>query len=131
MTAVPAHVPEDLVRDFDYLDTKGEPDFYRYHQQAQRDADVFWTPRNGGHWVVTRFADMHTIISDNRRYSSECSSLPRSPTRLLLLESDQPAHTHYRRIFMPFFTPGNVQRLEDRIREFTMTLIEELRPRGE
>ena len=130
MSGVPAHVPTELVRDFDYLDTGGEPDFYRFHERAQRDADVFWTTRNGGHWVVTRYAAMHAIISDNRRFSSSCSSLPRSPTQLLLLESDPPIHTDYRRIFMPFFTPGNVQRLEHRVRELTVSLIQDLRPRG-
>jgi cytochrome P450 len=128
--AVPAHVPDHLVRDFDYLNTGGEPDFYVAHKRAQDDADVFWTPRHGGHWVVTRYADMHEIIGDARRFSSSCSSLPRSPTRLLLLESDPPIHTDYRRIFLPFLTPGAVGRLEQRVREVTVSLIEGFRGDG-
>jgi len=130
MSTVPAHVPAHLVRDFDYLDTRGEPDFYAFYKRTQDDADLFWTPRNGGHWVVTRYSDMYEIISDSRRFSSSCSSLPKSPTRLLLLESDPPIHADYRKIFLPFLTPRAVERLRHRVREVTASLIEGFRGDG-
>ncbi|MET0984592.1 MAG: cytochrome P450 [Steroidobacteraceae bacterium] len=129
--SIPAHVPPSVVRDFDYLDTRGETDFFVSHRKAQQDADIFYTPRNGGHWVVTRYADMHEIIGNHTQFSSYYSSLPKSPVNILLLESDEPLHGEYRKLMMPFFTPKYVGDLEQRAVDLTAALIDGFYADGE
>ncbi|MHA0319745.1 hypothetical protein ACXY7D_16095 [Sphingomonas melonis] len=60
----PPHVPEDLVVDYDYRHPAGMDngeDVYTALSRLQRGPDIVWTPRNGGHWIVTRAEDIKFI----------------------------------------------------------------------
>ena len=56
--SVPAHIPAELVRDYNYLDLQGETDVYEHFRKLHAGPDIFYTPHHGGHWVVTRYEDM-------------------------------------------------------------------------
>jgi cytochrome P450 len=94
---------------------------------------IFFTPRNGGHWVVTRAADTvemyrnYEVFSNNPIYNYQKGS---NPTRHLPLYYDPPEHTEARRIFAPLFVPGAVNRMEPVIRELSIELIEGVLGRG-
>ena len=53
----PAHVPAELVFDFDVHDPPGAADDYHAALKQLHTLgvpDIFWTRRKGGHWVATR-----------------------------------------------------------------------------
>lgn len=131
----PAHIPADLIYDFDMYDIPGAADdvqlAYRAVQQAA--PDIFWTPRNGGHWVATRAEDILVMQRDFARFSHRRIVLPRMPDgtpRQIPLEVDPPEHAHYRRPLMQALLPSIVGALEDKVRSVAVDAIERLRPDG-
>ncbi|HSV45800.1 MAG TPA: cytochrome P450, partial [Ramlibacter sp.] len=55
--SIPAHVPASLVHDFDLYNVPVDDGDYHAALKRLHEAgvpDIFWTPRNGGHWVATR-----------------------------------------------------------------------------
>lgn len=134
LAPVPAHVPPKLVVDFDFLDPPGAADdvhlaWKNLHEEAP---DIFWTPRNGGHWVATRGEDIREIQTDHRRFSQRVMTIPASAQvfRILPANADPPEHDAYRRIIMPAFLPKAIARLEDGIRAQARELVARIAPSG-
>lgn len=129
----PEHVPPSCVVDFDFADFEGaEDDVHSAWKRLHAGPDIFWTPRKGGHWVVTRANLIETVLRDPVTFSSQDIVLPRGskPIRLYPIEADPPAHQHYRALIAPWFTPKAVAALKDGVRELTVEIIEELKPGG-
>lgn len=131
----PAHVPPGLIYDFDMYDIPGAADdvqlAYRAVQQAA--PDIFWTPRNGGHWVATRAEDILAMQRDFAHFSHRRIVLPRMPEgtpRQIPLEMDPPEHPHYRRPLMQALVPRVVATLEDKVRAVAVAAIDRLVPAG-
>ena len=130
----PAHVPAELEYDFDFLAPPGALDdvqlaWKRLHQVAP---DIFWTPRNGGHWVATRGEDIREIKTNYRRFSQRVMTIPASlqTFRILPANIDPPDHEIYRRIIMPAFLPKAVERHDADIRALARELIAGIAPLG-
>jgi cytochrome P450 len=136
LAPVPAHVPQELVHDFDFFAPPGADEdvqlaWKRLHEAAP---DIFWTPRNGGHWVATRAEDILEIQTNHERFSHRVFTLPADPEQThtpLPLGVDPPEHGPYRRIIMPAFLPKVVNAVEARVRELAVELVDGLAPRGE
>jgi cytochrome P450 len=129
----PPHVPQQLVREFDFFTFPGSArDVHGAWKRLHEGPDMFWTPLNGGHWVCTRADDIETMYSDALRFSSRTESLPRGATPLPQppVEIDPPAHDGYRHIIMPEFSPRAMHGLEQRARELTISLIEGFQAAG-
>src|SRR5215469_5363305 len=100
----PPHVPADCVVDVDLYRLPGsEQDFLASWKalQATTSRGILWTPRNGGHWIVMRAADVARIYADHANFSSRITIVPREwgeqyPLRPTTL--DPPEHLKYRRI---------------------------------
>jgi len=84
---IPSHVPPHLVFDFDvYNAAAPDQDFHlaikRLHGPDV--PEVFWTPRQGGHWVLTRGDDIYKAFArcrsrpPRRSPSTRSSSIRRS-----------------------------------------------------
>jgi cytochrome P450 len=136
LAPVPAHVPANLVFDFDVYNPPGaDEDFHRAIKRLH-DPDVpevFWTPRQGGHWVLTRGEDIHAIFADYEHFSNHALTVPSStqpPVPLKPIFLDPPEHTKYRALLNPWFSPKAVAALEPKARALAIQLIEELKPRG-
>ncbi|AKT37808.1 cytochrome P450 [Chondromyces crocatus] len=134
---VPAHVPVDLVVDLDVFHPAGmEDDLHLAWRKVQVSGpDIFWTPRNGGHWVATRAEDIVVIQTDHERFSHRDVSIPTArpkgaPTALPV-ELDPPQHGAYRGLISPAFSIRAVGAMEAKIREVTVALVEAIAPRGE
>jgi cytochrome P450 len=133
---VPAHVPPELVFDFDVYNPPGaETDFHgalkRLHDENY--PDIFWSTANGGHWVAIRGEDIHKIFADYQNFSSHRLTVPESsapPVPLYPIFADPPEHTLYRSLLNPSFSPKAVAALETRARALAVKLVEELKPRG-
>ena len=95
--------------------------------------EVFWTPRQGGHWVLTRGEDIHKVFADYEHFSNHALTVPRQSTPQVPLYPiflDPPQHTTYRALLNPWFSPKAVAGLEVKARALAVRLIEELKPRG-
>lgn len=136
LAPTPAHVPSELVRDFDFYAIPGsEHDIQAAYQQVQREyPDIFWTPRNGGHWVATRAEDIVVMQKDYARFSYRNVTLPPMPEGVppqIPLELDPPVHAQYRSPLVQALTPARVRELEQRVHDIAVRTIEDLVPRGE
>lgn len=132
----PDHVPEALVVDFDFYELPGSDEDIQtsYRQFQVQGPDIFWTPRNGGHWVATRADDILVMQKDHQRFSYRHITLPPMPEvapRQIPLEIDPPQHAHYRRPLMQALQPAAVAKLEQGVHDVAVEAIERLLPLGE
>jgi cytochrome P450 len=132
----PDHVPPALVRDFDIFHPPGsETDPHSALLAVQRDApEIFWTPRNGGHWVAIQAQAIEAILLDPERFSSECILVPKKPReaqRELPIECDPPRHTVIRRPLTTALQPAAIDARQNAIRELATELIDGFADRGE
>lgn len=131
---IPSHVPRELVVDFDFMNLPGHrEDVHRAWQRAVQGApDIFWTPRNGGHWVVVRADDIEVMQRDHEHFSYQAVTIPRqTDVRLAPLEYDPPEHTALRAILSPAFGPKQMQDLQPDVRALCIELIDGFYARGE
>lgn len=144
MTAsIPDHVPESLVRDFNFYTASGmamTPNGDPHAALAQlRDLPpIFYSPENTrdnqGTWILTRIEDMRIVLQDAETYSSHraiFSSAIGETWPLVPLELDPPAHTAYRSLLNPLLSPKRVAALGDSVRNRAIELIEKFEARGE
>lgn len=131
--AKPAHVPDHHVVDFDYRDPAGiEDGAYAVLSRLQGGTDILWTPRNGGHWIVTRADDIRWVQESYQTFSHEVFNIPRGVTPVIMppLTVDPPNHARYRAVLNPAFVPSRINELRAKIRALTVELIERIKPLG-
>jgi cytochrome P450 len=131
----PDHVPPELVFDFDLFDIPGSQEDIQLAMRAYQQScpDIFWTPRNGGHWVVTRAEDIARMHQDWRHFSNDSYLIPKKPPELpkeLPLECDPPRHTALRKPLSAALMPKVIYALDDKIRALAVELVEAVRPLG-
>ena len=136
-TDIPDHVPPDLIVDYDTFSVDAPDGDFAAAMVRLRDSGVpelFWTPRNGGHWVATKGAHVRQILEDAATFSSRAMRVPKQANPavpIIPLMVDPPDHAHYRRLLSRAMTPGAVKLLADRARALSIGLIEELQPKGQ
>jgi len=133
----PPHVRPDQVLDFDFFAFDAPDGEYQAQMmQAMRTPgtpDVFWTPRNTGHWVAARADAMEQVFMNPDLFSSsqfmvikEMNADP--PLAPLML--DPPEHKKYRSLLMKAFTPSAVEGLAADARALAIDLIEGFKDKG-
>ena len=135
---VPNHIPPELVFDFDVYNRKSDPRLSENLHEGllylhRELPDIFWSPRNGGHWVVTRAEDLATVFTDTRHFTSVGGSqLPkREPdTTVIPITLDPPTHLPYRQILMRYFAPKAIKAMEGKIRLRARSLIDGVKGEG-
>ncbi|WP_280155442.1 cytochrome P450 [Piscinibacter sp. XHJ-5] len=134
---IPPHVPAALVHDFDLYNVEvvdGDYHASMKRLQATGMPDIFWTPRNGGHWVAARGEDIYEIFKDHERFSSRQLVVPRhrNPTTPLPpISLDPPEQAKYRSLFAPALSPKAVSPLGEGARALAIELIEGFHAKGE
>jgi cytochrome P450 len=130
---VPAHVPPDLVREFDHHREPVEaPDCFSPFDRlyGQR---VFWSPLHGGFWVLTRAEDISEALHRPDVFSSHPVGIPGLrgyPRKLIPEELDPPEHGKYRRPLAEPFAPKSVAQMGDEVEQVCIGLIDPLVDRG-
>ncbi len=132
----PEHVPPERVVDVDlYRMPEAERDLHRGWKQLQDSSSfgLVWTPRNGGHWIVTRGQYIARIYADHETFSSNITIVPRKwgekfPLRPTTL--DPPLHAPLRRPINAALNGKTVRFAEPRIRALAVEAIEAVRPSG-
>jgi cytochrome P450 len=137
LASVPAHVRADQVFDYDYTgDSRilSRQDMgLGLHELHQTAPDVFYSPRNGGFWMVTRLDMMSKVLSDTEHFSNRVLEIPRiySDNVMIPLNLDPPQHLPFRMVLMRHFGPAQIRAMEPGIREWANRLIDEVIDRGE
>lgn len=130
----PAGLDPSHVVDFDYLNPAGfdGSDVYAALKALHDLPDILWTPRNGGHWMVTRSEDVRWVRERHEIFSHEEFGVPRGAMNVLMppVTVDPPYHARFRAVLNPAFTPAAVRRLADHARAVAASLIDELASRG-
>jgi cytochrome P450 len=121
---IPAHVPPELVRDFDYYDLAAEPDVFRHFARLHDGPDIVYTPHHGGHWIATRYDDIERILGEPELFSSRHQTVPVTPVHVTLLEDDGALHADLRQLLQPYFSPRHVGELEKNATALTRSLID-------
>ncbi|HEU4321985.1 MAG TPA: cytochrome P450 [Roseiflexaceae bacterium] len=122
-----------------------QTDPYPIFAELRRDTPVFYSPQYGL-WVVTRYADVATVLKQTDVFSSVGSlqSNVERPASVraflaehgladapLMVESDAPVHTRMRRVINKAFTPQRINLLEPQVRAITDALIDAFVADGE
>ena len=140
--AKPAHVPDALVYDFDaYRDPAllADPS-KRIGQMAREAPPIFWTPRNGGQWVIQGYEALFNAYRDTNTFTSQFmtsaqmkammpAGSPRIP-QARPINLDPPEHTKYRAPLQKTFSPKSALALKDDIRKLANELIDAVATQG-
>jgi cytochrome P450 len=129
-SGIPEHVPAELIYDFDiYADPRVTDEVQASYAAAIVSApDIFYTLKNGGHWMVRRFEAISEIVKDPEHFSVREMQIPRvpDPPFFIPLSLDPPENVPYRQVMMPRFSAKAIKVLEPRIREWAIRIIEEV-----
>ena len=133
---VPQHVRADQVVDYDYLgdfrvDRAGDVQLglHALHEEAP---DVFYSPRNGGFWMITRLDLMSEVLRDPEHFSSRVVEIPKyhSDNVMIPLNLDPPDHLPFRMVLMRHFDPKSVRAMEPGLRDWANRLIDSVIDQG-
>lgn len=140
----PEHVPDALVYAFDY---NTDPDYCRDPHARAADLaknapPIFWTPFNGGHWMLQSYAAVNEALRDYETFSSEhfspeafnsmMAELPEeeripAPVPICI---DPPQHAKLRQPLYSTFSPKAVLAREREIRALAERLIDAIAAQG-
>jgi cytochrome P450 len=137
---VPDHVDPALVADLDiFRDDRyrsADGPHHALHSSAEEfGRGIFWSPHNGGHWLLTS----HELIFEAWRTpelfsSSAVAALPPMPDGsepwLPPLSLDAPEHMKYRMPLIRAFSPARIKAMEQDIRAFVSSLIDDFKAGG-
>jgi cytochrome P450 len=88
-----------------------------------------------GAWIVTHYADIERVYSDNELFSSkgtaEFQAIIGETFRSIPLGIDPPEHTKYRHFLMPHFSPKRLNQMQANIREVLDEMIGSFEKTGE
>lgn len=130
MTSAPetASTPE-YQTDFDIHDPNRAETVYDEYAELRQKCPVAHSSTYGGHWLLTRYEDIHNVCVNHETFSSESVNIP--PTlgqegMMIPLEIDPPDHTKYRQLLTPLFSPKRMSMLEDEVRKIVTDLLDDL-----
>jgi cytochrome P450 len=140
----PDHVPDALVYDFDF---HYDPDLIasghdRIAEIARNAPPIFWTPRQGGHWIVAGHNAVYNAQRAPEVFSNgpvpyemiagHNATLPDDKKSLIPLPItvDPPYHDTFRKPLNKTFSPKNMLALKDRIRALAAELVAKVKDKG-
>lgn len=142
----PAHIPDSLVYDFDFFhDPAYLVDPHKRILELIKNAPpIFWTPRNGGQWILQGHAANFDAARDTEAFSSEIMpheqveailaqlppDMPHIP-RAYPINIDPPLHAKYRLPLQRVFSPKTINTLAGNIRALAGELIDKVLDQGQ
>ena len=130
--------------EFDPLSPEQRENPYAVYATARESAPVFYAERFG-FWVVTRHADVLTVLKDGETYSSR-DALTSSPVELppevksvldggwpdmpVIIDTDAPLHTRIRGLVTKAFTPRRVAAMAPTIERVASGLLDDIAADG-
>jgi cytochrome P450 len=133
-SAIAPQVPIQLVRDFNHLAIPPvDGDLHLGWQRLHDGPEIFYTPRNGDHWVFTRAADIKETFGNIDFFlSTGQNSIPRQQPDILFSPagSDPPELGDVRKLLLPRFKPAIIMAIEQASRYLSVSLINGMKPQG-
>lgn len=131
---IPAHVPAELVVDFDFFNPPGATqDPHLAWKRLHDGPDVIYTPYYGGHWIATRSDDMFAVMQNHSTFSNAEFTVPKrgsgSPLQIPI-QLDPPQHGPIRSIALRSLSPKAMEHALPMIRALTAARVQKLVPRG-
>ena len=135
----PYHKTSDSFKPFDLTDP------FPFYRQAREEEPVFFSEELG-YYVVTRFQDIKDVFGNWKTFTSENAQSPFRPiapkAKALLDEGGlvglsglsgriPPDHTRIRRIVSMAFNVGRFRKLEPKIRDLAVNMIEAFADKGQ
>lgn len=141
----PAHITDAAFYDFDMFSDPAyvENPHERIIDLVKNAPPIFWTPRNGGHWMLVSHAANFHASRDVENFSSEI--VPQATIKAMLAQMppgsphipqplpitiDPPAHTAYRAPLQRAFSPKAMLDIKDSIRTLAGELIDAMKSKG-
>jgi len=127
---VPAHVPPELVVDFDLFEIPAglKDPIEKWHQLVRGNVPrIFWSPRNGGHWTFLDYEDIREGYREYGYFSNRNTPIPPVDNWPVFQPQsvDPPDHSKFRSLLAPLFTPNAIKKLEGNVRQRTRDLIDQ------
>jgi cytochrome P450 len=101
---------------FDHWSPDLAADPYPRYQLLRLHCPVAHSQKYGGFWVLSRYEDVLAAIRNPTTFSSSVILIPPqdpdTKVKTPPLDLDPPAHTAYRQLLLPYFSPGRVAKLE-------------------
>ncbi|HET9630559.1 MAG TPA: cytochrome P450 [Novosphingobium sp.] len=132
---IPDHVPPHLVGDFDiWTDPITSPDLQLTIMRKLHGPlpDIFYTPRNGGHWMVSRMDHVRKIVTDPETFASSGSTdYPEElDLRFPPQDMDPPDHMKHRKLLLQFLAPKDLSKQAPHVLALCNKLIDGLEGRN-
>lgn len=141
----PDHVADELVYDFDFHFDPAlmENAHDRIAQIAAEAPPVFWTPRQGGHWIVAGYDEAYKAARDAETFSNapfdyamiqQMNAGKSDDEKFLVplpITVDPPVHNIYRSPLNKTFSPKAMLAMKDRIRALAAELLAEIKDQGQ
>jgi len=131
-TARPAHVPPELVFEYDmFNDRRLAVDVHEGMFSLIDEApDIFWTPLNGGHWMVMRYEHVRSMLMAPHIFGNAQASVRTNKDgfqiKLPPADMDAPDHMKHRLLLLKFLSPPQLRRQEAAILRLMNELIDSL-----
>ena len=114
---------------------------HRMFEVLRAQQPVHWSdePDGNGFWSITKHADLQTVNRDTTTFSSEIGGTQRVDmgeavdfdTRgIMLVDTDPPKHTRYRRLVNKGFTPRMINLLEQHLRYRAELIVDDVIEQG-
>jgi cytochrome P450 len=118
--------------DFDPSELSVQEDPYPLFRELRTRSPVFHSERPDL-WVVTRHADVQTVLRDGETFASGQGTVPDGflPSKPMMIVEDDPIHARLRSAVHERFTPRRVQAMEGFIRRVSAELLDAIDPDGE
>jgi cytochrome P450 len=132
----PPHVRPSAIVDFDIYHPVGvETDYGEAWKILQKPGspEIIWTPKNDGHWIVTRGAVIKEVFADYENFSNHCILVPKAAgdaAKLLPITLDPPEHGPFRKLLTAGLAPKEVSGIEPKIRSLAISTIEKFYHEG-
>jgi cytochrome P450 family 142 subfamily A polypeptide 1 len=119
-----------MYSDIDILDaTNWGPGFHERFRWLRENDPVHWDAKNAI-WAIAKHADVTYVSKHHEIFCSGEGTRPNMPTKLSIVDMDEPRHGHLRNLINRGFKPRTVAGIEARFREFTKETIAKIAHQG-
>ncbi len=107
-----------------------EDSIWEHLEWLRNNAPVYWDETNEL-WVLSKYADVEYVSKNNKLFCSSGGVRPNNPSRLSIIDMDEPRHTQLRGLIRKGFTPRMVGNLESAFRKIATDAIDKVAHKGE
>jgi cytochrome P450 len=123
---------EEILERVDLFDDSQRDNLVEALAVARSKCPVLHSEAWGGYYLVTKYADVRTVLEHPEIYSSAEPALTGAlPVRLIPLDSDLPEHRDFRQLLNPYFSRSFLMRYEEEMRQIAREAIAAFIDRGE